>query len=87
MAFDYYATSFAIPFYSLIYAHFSTETDPVRSEKFKARALQNISEVIHLFAPDGNAIAFGRSMTYRFAVSCFFSSWAYIHQNDKEVST
>ena len=76
-AYDYYATSFAIPFYSLIYARLAGSFDPERAERYRKRALQNIPEVAHLFAPDGAAIPFGRSMTYRFACSAFWGALAY----------
>lgn len=33
--------------------------------------------MINLFAPDGHNIPFGRSMTYRFATSCFFAGLAF----------
>lgn len=76
-AYDYYATSFAIPFYSLIYARLAGSFDSERAERYRKRAIQNIPEVAHLFAPDGAAIPFGRSMTYRFACSAFWGALAY----------
>jgi len=82
-AYDYYATSFAIPLYSLIYARLAGSFDPERAERYRKRAIQNIPEVVHLFARDGAAIAFGRSMTYRFACSAFWGALAY---DDIEVS-
>lgn len=82
-AYDYYATSFAIPFYSLIYAKLCADTEPERAALYRRRAVENLPLVVHLFAPAGAPIAFGRSMTYRFAVACFFSAVAYA---DLEVS-
>lgn len=76
-AYDYYATSFAIPFYSLIYARLCSDEDPERAALYRKRAVQNLPLVVNLFAPDGAPIPFGRSMTYRFAVCCFFSAVAY----------
>ncbi|WVW81841.1 hypothetical protein I302_103839 [Kwoniella bestiolae CBS 10118] len=80
-AYDYYATSFAIPFYSLLYAAITSRSpklaDPERAEKYRKRARDNLPNVINLFAPDGAGIPFGRSMTYRFAVSSFFAAVAY----------
>ena len=76
-AYDYYATSFAIPFYSLIYAKLCDKTDPERAALYRKRAVVNLPMVVNLFAPDGGAIPFGRSMTYRFAVSCFFAAVAF----------
>lgn len=75
-AYDYYATSFAIPFYGLIYAHLAESFDPVRAKRFRERALLNVPEVVHLLAPEGECIAFGRSMTYRFAAACFWAGVA-----------
>ncbi|KAK6905252.1 hypothetical protein I204_08094 [Kwoniella mangroviensis CBS 8886] len=80
-AYDYYATSFAIPFYSLLYAAITSRSpklaDPERAEKYRQRAKENIPNVLNLFAPDGAGIPFGRSMTYRFAISSFFAAVAY----------
>ncbi|WVF65940.1 hypothetical protein IAT40_000678 [Kwoniella sp. CBS 6097] len=80
-AYDYYATSFAIPFYSLLYAAITSQSpklaDPERAEKFRQRARANVHNVVHLFGPDGAAIPFGRSMTYRFAVASFWAGVAY----------
>ncbi|KAK1926887.1 hypothetical protein DB88DRAFT_475930 [Papiliotrema laurentii] len=76
-AYDYYATSFAIPFYSLIYARLCSDENPERAALYRKRAVQNLPLVVNLFAPDGAPIPFGRSMTYRFAVCCFFSAVAY----------
>ena len=88
-AYDYYATSFAIPFYSLVYAHLvssnpvlATPSDGARIRLFRARAVQNMPVVVHLFAPDGGALPFGRSMTYRFATGCF---WAAVALDQLEV--
>lgn len=76
-AYDYYATSFAIPFYSLIYARLCEKDDPDRAKRFRQRAIQNLPAVTQLFAPDGAPIPFGRSMTYRFATSCFYAAVAF----------
>ena len=76
-AYDYYATSFAIPFYYLIYARLAGHFDTERAERNRKRAIRNIPEVVRLFAPDGASIPFGRSMTYRFACSAFWASLAF----------
>ncbi|WOO76912.1 uncharacterized protein LOC62_01G000526 [Vanrija pseudolonga] len=76
IAYDYYATSFAIPFYSLLYTRLAPQ-DKARISKIWTRTLANIPNVIHLFAPDGASIPFGRSMTYRFATAAFWSALAY----------
>ncbi|KAL8280148.1 hypothetical protein RQP46_007478 [Phenoliferia psychrophenolica] len=74
---DYYASSFAIPFYSLLYSKWAQSWDPDRCELFRARARNMALDVVHLFGPDGASIPFGRSMTYRFAMSAFWAAAAY----------
>jgi hypothetical protein len=76
-AYDYYATSFAIPFYTLLYARLAGVSDPIRAKRFRERAIANLPNVAQLFAPDGGAIPFGRSMTYRFACSAFCAAVAF----------
>ena len=72
---DYYSGSFAIQFAQLLYVRFAPEYDPVRTSKYIEQAHQFGTEYWRYFAPDGSAIAFGRSMTYRFAFAAF---WAVI---------
>lgn len=76
LAYDYYATSFAIPFYELMYTRLNPD-DTSRAKKAFERARANAPRAVHLFAQDGSAIAFGRSMTYRFACVGFFSAMAW----------
>jgi hypothetical protein len=75
--YDYYATSFAIPFYSLIYCRLAGDTDQALTQLYRERAKQNMPLAIHLFSTDGAAIPFGRSMTYRFACAAFWSAVAF----------
>ena len=70
---DYYI-AFAIHFYSLIYAKVMEEEDPENSRIFKERANEFAKTFIYWFDEDGSALAFGRSLTYRFAQICFFSA-------------
>ncbi len=70
---DYYI-GFAIHFYSLIYAKVMEKDDPARSRIFKERAMLFAKDFIYWFSEDGSAIAFGRSLTYRFAQACFWSA-------------
>lgn len=70
---DYYV-AFAIHFYSLIYAKIMEKDDPENSKIFKERASLFAQDFIYWFAEDGAALAFGRSLTYRFAQCCFFSA-------------
>ena len=73
---DYYI-SFAIHFYSLIYAKVMAGSDKERSDLFKERAARFAEDFIYWFAPDGRAVPFGRSMTYRFAQAAFWSACVY----------
>lgn len=70
---DYYI-AFAIHFYSLIYAKVMEKDDPENSRKYKERATLFARDFIYWFAADGSALAFGRSLTYRFAQCCFWSA-------------
>ena len=70
---DYYVP-FAMHFYSLIYAGFMKEEDRERSELWKGRSEQFCEDFIYWFNRDGEEIPFGRSLTYRFAHSAFFSA-------------
>ena len=70
---DYYIP-FAFHFYGLIYAKVMENDDPVHSKIFKDRAMIFAKDFIYWFAPDGSALNFGRSQTYRFAQVCFFSA-------------
>lgn len=73
---DYYI-SFAIHFYSLIYAKVMEKDDPKNSQKFKKRAELFAKDFIYWFDESGSALAFGRSLTYRFAQCCFWSACVY----------
>ncbi|MBR5817911.1 MAG: DUF2264 domain-containing protein [Clostridia bacterium] len=70
---DYYIP-FAIHFYSLIYAKVMEKEDPENSRIFKERAKKFAQSFVYWFDEDGSALAFGRSLTYRFAQCCFFSA-------------
>ena len=73
---DYYVP-FAIYFYGLIYAKEMEEADPERSRLFKERADKFAHDFIYYFSEDGSAVPYGRSMTYRFAQTAFWSAYAY----------
>lgn len=70
---DYYV-SFAMQFYSVIYAHFMKDEDKERSERFMERAMEFGKEFVYWIADDGSAVPHGRSMTYRFAQVSFYSA-------------
>lgn len=67
---DYYVP-FAIHYYALLYAKLMEQEDPERSRVFKERARLFAVDFIGWFAPDGSALPYGRSLTYRFAQSAF----------------
>lgn len=75
---DYYI-AFAIHFYSLIYAKAMEKEDPLRCGKFKSRAYEFAKEYIYWFADSGEAVPYGRSLTYRFAQISF---WGALVLND-----
>ncbi|MGL4697895.1 DUF2264 domain-containing protein [Enterococcus larvae] len=70
---DYYI-SFAIHYYSLIYAVLFEEEDPRRSSLLKERASEFAQTFQYWFDDEGRGIPFGRSLTYRFAQSSFWSA-------------
>lgn len=72
---DYYI-SFAFHYYGLLYARFMKKEDPERSLIYRQRAAEFAKDFIYWFADDGSALAYGRSLTYRFAQVSFFSMCA-----------
>ncbi|MEK4140751.1 MULTISPECIES: DUF2264 domain-containing protein [Paenibacillus] len=73
---DYYVP-FAIHYYALLYAKLMEQEDPERSQVFKERARLFATELLGWFAPDGSALPYGRSLSYRFAQSAFWSALVY----------
>ncbi|HEX4788091.1 MAG TPA: DUF2264 domain-containing protein [Actinospica sp.] len=73
--FDYYGP-WGIHFYCLINA--ARGALDARTETWvRERAAAFAGEFAHWFAPDGAAIAYGRSLTYRFAQCSFFGALAF----------
>ena len=70
---DYYI-SFAIHYYCLVYAAVCGDEDPERASLYKERAMVFAKQFIYWFDESGEALAFGRSLTYRFAQVAFFSA-------------
>lgn len=66
---------FAFHFYGLIYAAVSGDTD--RAARYRKRAAQFARSIRHWYGPDGSALPFGRSLTYRFAHAGFWGALAY----------
>lgn len=73
---DYYVP-FAFHYYGLLYARIMEEEDPWRAQVYKERAALFAEDFLAWFAPDGAALPYGRSLTYRFAQSAFWSALAY----------
>ena len=71
---DWYG-AFALHTYGLIYAA-SGLGDADRAARFSQRAERFAADLQHWFDPDGAALAFGRSMTYRFAQAAFWGALA-----------
>ncbi|PDT13946.1 hypothetical protein CO670_25735 [Rhizobium sp. J15] len=67
---------FAMHFYGLIYAVLARD-DEARKGRFRARAEIFARDIRHWFGPDGAALAFGRSQTYRFAAGGFWGALAF----------
>lgn len=70
--FDYY-NAMVFHFMSLLYAGLFDAEDPIRAKCYIERAQEFAQEYILLFSKRGEAVPFGRSMTYRFAQSGFWS--------------
>jgi hypothetical protein len=73
---DYY-TPMALHFYGLVLARVAPDLFPEHAARFRERARLYAQDFQHWFADDGAAIPFGRSMTYRFVQSAFWSACAF----------
>ncbi|MGB8857771.1 MAG: DUF2264 domain-containing protein [Ilumatobacteraceae bacterium] len=75
---DYYVP-FAFHTYGLMYAAANRLGlgDDVQAERYRQRAALFANDFLHWFAPDGAGIPFGRSLTYRFAMSSFWGALAW----------
>ncbi|KAI9757732.1 MAG: hypothetical protein M4579_003357 [Chaenotheca gracillima] len=74
---DYYSGSYAIAFLQLLYSKLAAKTDPRRAKIYHDRAKIFALDLLHYFDPEGRAITFGRSLTYRFAMAGFWGALAY----------
>lgn len=73
---DYYV-SFSIHFYSLIYLKVVGNNDEIYAPLFRARAVEFAQSFRSFFANNGEAVPFGRGMSYRFAQSAFWGALAF----------
>ncbi|MEO1989698.1 MAG: DUF2264 domain-containing protein [Martelella sp.] len=67
---------FAMHFYGLIYAKLAEPGDP-RADAYRERAALFAKDIRHWFDDDGGTLAFGRSLTYRFACGGFWGALAF----------
>lgn len=72
---DYY-TMWAFHYYGLVYAKVMKDMDPERSARFMERARLIAPRFACWFDAEGMGLPYGRSLTYRFAQSSFFSALA-----------
>jgi hypothetical protein len=73
---DYYGPM-GMHFYGLIYAQLEAETNSARAATYLERARSFAQDFIYWFAPDGPALPFGRSLTYRCAQGAFWGALAF----------
>lgn len=73
---DYYV-GFAMHFYSLIYVKLMAEEDPERCARYKERSILFARSFIYWFGERGEALPYGRSLTYRFAQVSFWCALAF----------
>lgn len=72
---DHYI-AFAMHFYGLIYARLAKDDDK-RAAEYKERARLFAHDMQHWFDEEGRTLAFGRSLTYRFACGGFWGALAF----------
>ena len=82
---DYY-TLWAFHYYGLVYAKVMGERDPQRAARFIERAKLIAPRFACWFDGEGRAIPYGRSMTYRFAQSSFWSALALAGDKPEEMA-
>jgi len=73
---DYY-TLWGFHFYSLLYAAAMRGEDPDRCARFEERAKRIAPRFACWFDREGRGLPYGRSLTYRFAQSSFWSAMAF----------
>jgi hypothetical protein len=74
---DYYSGSFAIQYLQLLFTAIAGKDYAGQSEEYKKRARLYAQDFVHYFDPDGRAITFGRSLTYRWAMVAFWGAVAF----------
>ena len=74
---DYYSGSFAIQYLQLLCSKLLADSDPTQAEEYRERARLYAPDFLRYFDPQGRAITFGRSLTYRWAMVGFWAAVAY----------
>lgn len=67
----------ALHFYGLIYYKYKKDDDVERCKRIKERAVLFARQYKAFFHSDGSTVPYGRSLTYRFASTAFFSACAF----------
>jgi hypothetical protein len=67
---------FAMHFYGLIYARLA-KGDEARAARYRERAAEFARDIRHWYDEDGGGLAFGRSLTYRFACAGIWGAYAF----------
>jgi hypothetical protein len=73
---DYYVP-WAFHYYGLILAGCCGELIPDRAPVYLERARAFAADFLYWFAPDGSALPYGRSLTYRYAAGAFWAALAF----------
>ncbi|MBR3764226.1 MAG: DUF2264 domain-containing protein [Clostridia bacterium] len=81
---DYY-TLWAFHYYGLVYAKVMERHDPERAARFRRRARLILPRFACWFDREGRGLPYGRSLTYRFAQSSFFSACALSGVTSEEI--
>ena len=82
---DYY-TLWGFHFYSLLYAAVMEEKEPERAARIRERAALIAPRFACWFDREGRALPYGRSLTYRFCQSSFWSAAAFAGVECPEMS-
>ncbi|KAH6842473.1 hypothetical protein B0I37DRAFT_435996 [Chaetomium sp. MPI-CAGE-AT-0009] len=74
---DYYSGSFALQFAQMLYVRLSDGFDQERAQRYRTQAWLFAAGFWRYFDTNGAAIAFGRSLTYRYAFAAFWAAVAF----------
>ncbi|WP_179292068.1 DUF2264 domain-containing protein [Paenibacillus campinasensis] len=73
---DYYVP-FAFHYYGLLYSKLMSGEDPERAALYRERANAFAPHFMAWFSPNGAALPYGRSLTYRFSQAAFWGAMAF----------